>query len=437
MTGTPGALRTATADLNGIARGKRLPGRMADKLMAEGLRLPLSALNLDVWGEDIAGSPLVFAGGDPDGVARPTGRGPLPVPWLAGSGTLMPMWMFHEDGRAFEGDARQALSRLLDRFSKRGLVPLVGSELEFHLLDDSRAMPRPAASPRSGHRRPGGDILSLRQLDDFEVFFADLYEGAEAMGLRAGAAISEGSPGQFEVTLDHREAMRAADDAWLFKMLVHGMARKHGMAASFMAKPLPDHPGNGLHVHVSVMDGTGANVFDDGTERGSQTLRQAIGGCLALMAEATLVFAPHGPSYDRFVPGAHAPTGISWGYENRTVALRVPGGAPAARRLEHRLAGGDANPYLMFGAVLGGVLEGIAAPTEPPAPLTGNAYEKDLDQVPRDWITAIDGFAASHGIARIFAPQLIANFVATKRQEARKLADLDAASRRALYLDIV
>lgn len=431
------AIRTATADLNGIARGKRLPGQMGDKLLADGARFPLSVLNLDIWGEDIENSPLVFDSGDPDGVARPTERGPLPMPWLDTPSALVPMWMYHEDGRVFEGDPRQALAHLLVRFTERGLFPLVGTELEFHLVDDSAEEIAPAASPRSGKRRTGGDILSLRQLDAFDAFFTDLYDGAEAMGIPAETAISESGLGQFEINLGHREALTAADDAWLFKMLVHGMARKHGFAASFMAKPWPDQAGNGMHVHVSVLNDEGRNAFDDGTEKGSDMLRHAIGGCLAAMPASTLIFAPHGPSYDRFVPGAHAPTGVGWAYENRTAALRVPGGAPAARRLEHRVAGGDANPYLMIAAVLGGIINGISDRIAPPAALTGNAYEMDLPQIPQDWQTAIDLFETSPEMARIFPAGLIANLTATKRQEARKLAELDATARRDLYLDIV
>ncbi len=431
------AIRTATADLNGIARGKRLPGQMGDKLIADGARFPLSVLNLDIWGEDIENSPLVFDSGDPDGVARPTERGPLPMPWLDTPSALIPMWMYHEDGRVFEGDPRQALAHLLVRFTERGLFPLVGTELEFHLVDDSAEDIAPAASPRSGKRRTGGDILSLRQLDAFDAFFTDLYDGAEAMGIPAETAISESGLGQFEINLGHREALTAADDAWLFKMLVHGMARKHGFAASFMAKPWPDQAGNGMHVHVSVLNDEGRNAFDDGTEKGSDMLRHAIGGCLAAMPASTLIFAPHGPSYDRFVPGAHAPTGVGWAYENRTAALRVPGGAPAARRLEHRVAGGDANPYLMIAAVLGGIINGISDRIAPPAALTGNAYEMDLPQIPQDWHTAIDLFETSPEMARIFPAGLIANLTATKRQEARKLAELDATARRDLYLDIV
>lgn len=429
------SIRTATADLNGIARGKRVPPEMGDKLLQEGARFPLSVLNLDVWGEDIENSPLVFASGDPDGMALPTKRGLLPIPWLEGASALLPMMMHHEDGRPFEGDPRHALAKIIKRLKDRGLTPIVGTELEFYLVQDQTGQIHPAPSPRSGRKSVGGDILSLRQLDGFDAFFNDLYAGAATMGIPAEAAISEGGIGQFEVNLSHASALRAADDAWLFKMLTQGMARKHGMAAGFLAKPFADQAGNGMHVHVSLVDENGQNIFDDGGPEGSHTLRHALAGCLTALPGSTLIFAPHGPSYDRFVPGAHAPTGIAWAYENRTVALRVPGGNPKARRIEHRVAGGDVNPYLMIAAVLGAMLNGLEDKADPPEPITGNAYDLDLEHIPQSWANAISRFETSPDMARIFPQVLRDNLIATKRQEQSKLSGHSANETLALYLD--
>ncbi|MDP4990506.1 MAG: glutamine synthetase, partial [Marivita lacus] len=128
---------------------------------------------------------------------------------------------------------------------------------------------------------------------------------------------------------------------------------RHGFAASFMAKPYPDYSGSGMHTHFSVLDEQGNNVFDDGGPRGTDMLHHAIAGCLNGMYDSTLLFAPHWNSFDRLVPGAHAPTGIAWAYENRTAAIRVPSGSASARRIEHRVAGGDVNPYLTLAAILG------------------------------------------------------------------------------------
>ncbi|MCL4105301.1 UNVERIFIED_CONTAM: hypothetical protein GTU68_055432 [Idotea baltica] len=209
------------------------------------------------------------------------------------------------------------------------------------------------------------------------------------------------------------------------------------MLASFAAKPFDDLAGSGLHVHFSVKDQTDQNIFDDRTEAGSPLLHHALAGCLETMAAATLVFAPHGASYDRLVPNAHAPTGVAWGYENRTTALRVPGGAFAARRIEHRVAGVDANPYLLLTAILGAAWIGIEDKMTPPPPVTGNAYDHDLRQIPDSWAKAIDFFATQPLIKRIFPPMLIDNLVRTKRQELSKAATINPSHLRAIYLSLL
>lgn len=431
-------IRCGAADLNGQARGKRVPRSFAPKVEAEGTRFPLSVLNLDMWGEDIDDSPLVFESGDPDGVLMPTERGYVPMPWLSSPTALLPLWSFHEDGSAFAGDPRHALATVVQRYADRGLTPVCATEMEFYLIDDSGREIRQPRSPRSGKRRAGAEILSLSALDAFDRFFNDLYDACEAMDIPAEAAISEGGEGQFEVNLCHvPDALRAADDAWLFKMLVRGLARNHGMAASFMAKPYPDYAGNGLHTHFSVLDQTGKNVMADGSDAGTAILKNAVAGCLAGIPELTLIFAPHGNSFDRLVPGSHAPTSICWGYDNRTAAVRVPGGNPAAKRIEHRVAGGDVNPYLFLAAVLGSALIGIEDALTPPPPLTGNAYAQKLPQVPSTWADAIDAFDKGSLSRRVFTPQLVDNLLRTKRQEMRYFGEMSPEEQMDLYLDTV
>lgn len=431
-------VRCGAADLNGQARGKRLPVRFARKVEEEGTRFPLSVLNLDIWGEDVEDSPLVFEIGDPDGVLKPTERGYVPMPWLQVPSALLPLWMFTEDGRPFPGDPRQALARVVDRYKARGLTPVVATEMEFYLVDDSGGEIQQPRSPRSGKRRPGAEILSLRALDAFDRFFNDLYDACDAMDIPAEAAISEVGLGQFEINLSHvPDALRAADDAWLFKMLVRGLARNHGMAASFMAKPYEDFAGNGLHTHFSLLDDQGRNAFANGTHEGTPLLHNAIAGCLQGIPDLALIFAPHANSYERLVPESHAPTGICWAYDNRTASVRVPGGSPAARRVEHRVAGGDVNPYLFLAAVLGSALIGIEDNLTPPPPITGNAYAQDMPQIPDTWEMAIDRFEDSPLARRIFDPLLIDNFVMTKRQELHYMAELTPRQQLDLYLDTV
>lgn len=421
----------AVPDLNGQARGKRMPASKARKLHTALAKMPLSALSLDIFGDDVADSPLVFETGDQDGFLRPTNRGALPMPWLSHRALLVPMSMERDGAKPFGSDSRSALRRVLDDYAARGWHVQAATELEFYLIDDG------VSEPLAERLRAGGDILGLRSLEVYDRFLSELYEACAQMGIPAETATSESGSGQFEVTLTHGPAMKAADDTWLFKMLVKGLARKHHMTATFMAKPYPDDAGTGMHMHFSVLDAAGANIFDDGSDVGTAALRHAVGGCLAAMADTTLVFAPHENSFHRLVPGSHAPTCLSWGYENRTVALRIPAGPGAARRIEHRVAGGDVNPYLFFAAVLGSALIGVEDAIEPPAPTDGNAYDEDMPGLAPDWQTAVDTFETSAWVQRLFAPGLIRQFICQKRQEIIRLSDMDDVEKRDLYLDRV
>ena len=190
-------------------------------------------------------------------------------------------------------------------------------------------------------------------------------------------------------------------------------------------------------MHFSILDAEGNNIFDDGTEAGSDRLRHAVAGCLRAMPGSTLLFAPHENSYDRLVPNAHAPTGIGWAYENRTSAIRIPSSHPKARRIEHRTPGGDVNPYLTVAATLGAELNGIEARLDCPPPIPGNAYDHDLEQLPGTWAEAIDCFGSCPDIKRIFPQHLIENLLMTKRQELHYMAELSDAETIELYLDTV
>ncbi|WP_170560809.1 glutamine synthetase family protein [Ruegeria atlantica] len=430
--------RVAACDLNGQMRGKRVPPSYADKLDKGTLRMPFSALNVDLWGADIDGSPLVFESGDADGVLLPTDRGPVHVPWLATETALVPMCLHDDEGTPFAGDPRHALASVVDRYAQRGWSVVAATELEFTLLDTSGAHPQPPINPVTQRRLQDEAVLSMAEMDAFDAFFTDLYDGCAAMGIPAQTAISESGVGQFEINLNHQDAMRCADDTWLFKTLARGLARKHGFTATFMAKPYADDAGNGMHVHFSVVDQQGRNVFDNGGPEGTDLLRWAVAGCLTAMPGCTLVFAPHGNSYTRLVPGAHAPTGASWAYENRTAAVRIPGGAPAARRIEHRVAGGDINPYLMLAAVLGAAMNGIQDQTEPPAPISGNAYEiGGLPHLAADWAQAIAAFETDASVARIFPADLIRYFAMTKRQEIKRFSERPSETHWLSYIEAV
>ena len=408
-------------DLNGIMRGKRVPVEQLDKITSGALRMPLSLLSMDIWGEDIEDNELVFDTGDADGLCDFTGRPLSPVEWTSRPAAFAQLWMREEDGRPFMGDPRRALAAVVDRFKAAGLTPVVATELEFYIVDPSGAVPQPPCSPVTGKRLDSDGALSLDELQHFDAFLNEVYDSCAAHGIPADAAISENGAGQFEINLLHvADPLEAADDAVLFKRLVRGIARKHGFAATFMAKPYGDRAGSGMHVHFSLNDAEGRNIFDNGGEEGTEVLRHAVAGLIRTMQENALVFAPHENSFRRILPGAHAPSSVAWGYENRTVAVRIPGGSPKARRIEHRVAGADANPYLVLASILGGALLGIEGKWEPPPPITGDAYSQNIETLPPDWASAIEAFSRGPHVTQIYARRLQRMFVQCKLQELRR-----------------
>lgn len=425
----------AICDMNGIFRGKRVPGTKLKTILSEGIRMPMSSIGVDIWGTDVMGTKLTFERGDLDGICKPTGRPPLDLLWSGQGGRLVHMWMKKEDGTPYFADGRHLLAEVLRRFEKKGLVPVVATEVEFYLLDPATELPTPAAERTGGPPRHFDNIYSLEELNDAAAFLDDVYAAAKNSGIAVEAAIAEGSPRQFEFNLQHLgDALKIADDTLLFKQIIRNVARRHGYLASFMAKPYPTHAGSGLHVHFSILDDAGRNIFDNGTEQGSSAMLHAVGGLLESMAEMTLVFAPHLNSYRRLCSDGLAPTTVGWGYENRTAALRIPGGAAAARRIEHRVSGADANPYLVLAAILAAALDGIERGLKPADPVSSNSHDLQLEALARDWRQALGWFSASATAQRLLHPEFIAAFSACKQQEqdvfAARITDFEISTYR-------
>lgn len=432
------SVRAATVDFNGVWRGKRLPVAQALKALTEGARMPLSISAVNIWGADVENNPMVFEQGDGDGFARPTGRGILPMEWTPRPTAMIPLEMWQEDGTPSPVDPRQILKQVLERYESAGLTVVCAMELEFYLVDPQSEMPISPRSPVTGRRLSGDAVLSIDEIDHFEGFFADVYDACAAHDISVDAAIAENGAGQFEVNLLHcPDPLKIADDATFFKRFVKGIARKHGLAASFMAKPYIDSAGSGLHLHFSVLDEDGNNIFDNGQDDGTDALRFAVQGLLDAMPESGLIFAPHLNSYRRMAPGAHAPTGVCWGYENRTVAVRIPGGPAKARRIEHRVAGADANPYLVLAAILGAALNGMGAATPPPKPIEGDAYSVDVPQISSDWAQAITLFENGKTNASIYPASFVKIFTMAKREELQTFATRMTAFEISTYLEVV
>lgn len=431
-------LTVGVCDLNGVLRGKRITPDQRQKALDGGIRMPLSTCSPDIWGNDLLGNKMVMETGDSDGLCLPTGRGFMAQEWLGEGAEFLPITMNWEDGRPYEGDPRRALESVVARYATRGWTPVVASELEFYLVDPQYNTPQPPSAPLSGKRLKANNVLAIDDLDLTSAFFNEVYAACKALDIPADAAISEGGAGQFEINLLHgNDPMKAADDALYFKRLVKGIARKHGMAATFMAKPYLDKSGNGFHVHFSVLDKDGNNIFDNGSADGSDLMQFAVGGLLAAMHESTLIFAPHMNSYRRFAHESHAPTAICWGYENRTAAIRIPGGPPVAKRIEHRVAGADINPYLVIAAILGSALYGIENSLKPANPEAGNAYLGDYARIPNTWPKALSTFENARILPEIFSPLMMENFRACKQQELDKFFEEITEREIETYLDVV
>ncbi|WP_296403019.1 glutamine synthetase family protein [Psychrobacter sp.] len=413
----------AAGDINGLLRGKRIPFSQIDKVEKGGIRLPLSILSVDIWGADVIDSSQT--NGDIDAIALPTGRAPYPITTTNKPSSMLPVWLYTEDNKPYYGDTRHVLDFISKKFKALGLTPVMATELEFYLVDYTEGQtPKSPIRPKNGLRLNKTSILSINDLLQFDEFLDEVYTQCRNLDIPVDAALAENGCGQFEINMIHvDDPLKAADDAVLFKQVVKSVATRMGLTATFMAKPFGLQSGNGFHVHCSLLDQDGNNIFDDGTDEGSDMLRHAVAGLIQTMSDCTLLFAPHVNSYRRFAPGTLAPNNISWGYENRTAAVRIPGGDSKARRIEHRVSGADANPYLVCSAVLAGILYGIENKLEAPEPINSIAYsELKLKNLPLDWLSAIRKFERSEVVGSLFPAEMIELLIAVKKQEAIRFA---------------
>lgn len=414
-------------DLNGQHRGKWIERHKIEKICNGGIKLPISSLCVDVWGRDPAD--VVFADGDADGICVPVMHTLKRLPWASTPTaqlfvSLAPDSSGQVDQAAQSGevcpfDPREQLKIQQERLLDFGLRPVVAFELEFYLFQQDRALGNaPRLVQQTSDLVTGGQTYGIDALQEIEPFLLELRTACHQLGLPFSAIISEAAPSQFELNLDHQaDALVAADHAMMLKRTVQGVARRHGMRASFMAKPFGDLPGNGMHMHCSLVDEQGRNAFDGGNREGSPLLAHAIGGCLEALPDAFLLLAPHLNSYRRFQSESHAPLFANWGYENRTVALRVPAGDSVATRIEHRVAGADANPYLAAAAFLAGIHRGLTAKAIVPQALCGNGYEGGGAPLPRGWDEAVQRFAHSDFISQYFGSAFRSRFETIKKQE--------------------
>jgi glutamine synthetase len=402
-------------DLAGGLRGKWIGRDKIRKAFNEGIKMPLSTPALDVWGRDVEG--WVLEQGDGDGICRADIRTLVPTPWLQRPTAQVMMSMHEPGGRPCAYDPRLMVTELQQRFAALGLTPVLASEMEFHLLrneDDALGRPLHTQSDRLGGGLQRGQTYGIEVMQDMAPLLHTIRDACNSQQLPIDTLIKEAAPSQYEINLLHQpDALLAADQAVMLQRAIRGVARQHELRATFMAKPFGDLAGNGMHLHISLLDKAGHNVLADA----DGMLRHAVAGCLDSLADVMLLLAPNLNSYRRFVRDCHAPLAPTWGFENRTTAIRIPTDTAENTRLEHRVAGADAQPHLAIAAILAGMLHGIENTLTAPDAVTGNAYEQFPPSLPRYWRDAHSRFTDSDFIARYFGAEFQRVYSALKLQE--------------------
>ncbi len=430
--GTPDRIELMLCDINAVLRGKWLPGDQVTKLVSGGVRLPMSTYAPNILGLEVEETGLGILVGDPDGRIVPVAGTLKPVPWAAGNVAQVLVEMVDEDGEISHLSTRRQLSNALALFGAEGLRPVVATELEFYIVkkrDDASDAP----SPPDG--LPDAQNYDLEVLSQSEAILTEILDAAQAQGLATDTLIAEYGPGQFEVNFHHTDdVLMAADTALMFKRLVIGIVANHGMEATFMAKPYAEEPGSGMHVHASVLDEAGHNIFSSVTEdEVAPRLKAAVGGVLATMRDMQAIFAPHMNSYRRFQPNSFAPSAPDWGLDHRGAGVRLPEVNGPGARLEHRISGADVNPYLVVAAILGGIHHGLHNDVDLPPPLDDdNTFE--VEPLSHDWTTAVTRFEASEFAAQLFGKDYRRIYAAVRHDEIKELASIITAVEYRYYL---
>ena len=422
------ALELLIPDLNGILKGKRIRPDDFAKVCKDGFPFCAGATLLTTLGETVSGIPFGEADGDPDAPANIVPGSLAPVPWATKPTGQALFRLSSDDGQPFFADPRAVLERALRPLQDMHLNPVMATELEFYLLDAKAKTPSVATPkvPGSTKVQPGPQVYHPDDLYEIEEFLNDVYDYCDAQKIPAEAAISEYSPGQFEINLHHvDDPVLACDHAVLMKRVIKAAARKHGFIACFMAKPFEEDAGSGLHIHMSLVDKNGKNYFSQGRESlasppFSAHLRYAVGGLLKAMPESTLICAPNANSYRRLRPDMFAPVEPNWGVNHRVVAIRIPTSDEKNLRFEHRVAGADANPYLVAAAILAGVHHGLKNKCDPGPMVKQGAHITPQLKIPNRWDAAIDRFSRSKVLPEYLGEDYCKYYAMNRRGESTR-----------------
>ncbi len=406
-------------DLNGIARGKILPAKkFLESVGDRGLRLPEAIFVTTIDGgyppdEDVTNP------ANADIYLRPDPATIRLVPWYREPTAQVIADCFYADGSPVDISPRAVLRRVLDRYHERGWQPVVAPELEFYLVKPNTDPDYPLEPPigRSGRPETGRQAYGIDAVNEFDPIFEEIYDHCEAQGLDIDTLAHEAGAAQMEINFVHGDAMALADQVLLFKRTVRQTAMRHDVYATFMAKPMQRQPGSSMHIHQSLHAlGTDRNLFADANGEDTPLFRAFLGGLQAYLPAAMPLLAPNVNSYRRLQRYSDAPINTHWGRDNRTTGLRVPNSSPAARRVENRVAGADANPYLALAATLACGYLGMTEDLEPADPILDSAYER-AHTLPRHLSEALLKLHRSKPLREILGDRFVSCFMQVKQHE--------------------
>lgn len=397
-------------DQAGVARGKMMPTRKF--LSSPAFPMPSTIFWQTITGDypDEFIDADDFDPADGDLVFTPDFSTLTVVPWESDPTAQVLLDATHKDGRAVDLAPRQLLRHVIDLYAEQGWRPIVAPELEFYLVKPNTDPDYPLEPPigRSGRAESGRQGYSIAAINEFDDVVDDIYDFSEAQGLGIDALSHEDGAAQLEINLAHGDPMELADHVFAFKRTIREAAMKHNIYATFMAKPMTNEPGSAMHIHQSVVDiETGKNIFSDEEGNANDRFHSFIAGHQRFLPDVMCMLAPYVNSYRRLVRGSMAPINVHWGYDNRTVGLRVPDAKPEARRLENRVPSSDANPYFAIAASLACGYLGMMKQMKPEEAIRGSAAKLDFG-LPRGLLEAVELFAKSEQLHEIFGDSFVA-----------------------------
>jgi len=437
---TPSCAKLGVFDLDGVFRAKYLSADKLGSALDKGFAFCDVVLGWDSGDQLI--DKLGFTGWHtayPDAEGRLLPETARTLPFEGG----MPLILGEFTGRAEAVCPRGVLRRVLDRAAASGFKVKAAAEFEFFVFEETPQSIRDKDYRNLKPITPGNFGYSMLRSSVHSEFYQELWSVCDEMRIELEALHTETGPGVIEAAIRVDDALEAADKAALFKTIVKILAQRRGWMATFMAKWSVDWPGQSGHLHMSLSDAdSGQSIFfdPDADLHMSERMRWFVGGQQALMPELLAMVSPTVNSYTRLIPGFWAPTAASWGFENRTCALRVIGGSEKSQRVEYRVGAADINPYLALAAAIGSGLWGIENRIEPDEAISGNAYEKEGDlgrDLPRTLWDAAQRLRGSDAARKLFGSEFVDHYVATREWEEREARKAVTDWQLARYFEII